>query len=155
MRRTSARDGRRGYQEAVAGSFVGAVVGVFTTRLLTALLVGLSGLVGLELRPVLLSNALMLLLPPLVAVVAYSTALRLAGYRQVGASVLFMLLLSPLGSWLLWEAQQQLGAAELWPLRIIPVVLLTLLAPVAHALGCSFARYAAPSGEDHHIPRLH
>lgn len=154
MRRTSARVGRRGYQEAVAGSFVGAVVGVFTTRLLTALLVGLSGLVGLELRPILLSNALMLLLPPLAAVVAYSTALHIARYHRTGWGPLFLLLLSPLASWLLWEARQQFDAAELWPLRIIPVVLLTLLAPAAHALGCMLSQYVAPSSESR-VPRLH
>lgn len=154
MRRTSERGRRRGYQEAVAGSFIGAAVGVFATRLLTALLVGLGGLMELELRPVLLGEALLLLLPPLAAVGAYSAALHVAGYGQMGWGPLFLLLVSPLASWLTWETHQQIGAAELWSLRIIPVVLLTLLAPAAHALGCTFSQYTAPSSEGR-ASRLH
>lgn len=141
MKQNSTTGKGRGYREAVFGSFIGAVLGVMATQLLTVLLVGFVGLAGLELPPVLLSNILLLLLPPLAAVVAYSVALHMAGYSRPRWGSLFLLLLSPLASWLLWEAQQQLGAAALWSLRVIPMVLLTSLAPVAHALAQTLGHY--------------
>jgi hypothetical protein len=148
MKRNNTIGKGRGYREVVVGSLAGAVAGVLAARLMTVLLVGIWGLADLELRPVPLSNTLMLLLPPLATTTVYAIALRLAGYRRVGSSVLFILLLSPLASWLLWEAQQQLGAAELWPLRIVPVILLTLLAPVAHVLARTHSHHSGAASAD-------
>ncbi len=121
----------------VVGTLIGAVVGVLAARFITVLLLGLSGYADLELHLMPLSDALLLLLPPLAAASCCATALRLAGNGTAGTSALLLLVLSPLAPWLLWEVQQQFGAAELWRLRVVPVVLLTLLAPVAHLVARS------------------
>lgn len=121
----------RGYREAVVGTLVGAVGGVLAARLLTVLLVGLGG-AGLESLG--LNTLLMLMLPPLAAASGCATALRLAGYKGAASSALFLILLSPFALWVWWEAGGRLGAAELWSLRVVPPLLLTLSAPAAHAL---------------------
>lgn len=128
----------RGYQEVIFGSLVGAVTGVLAARLLAALLLGLAGSLGLEPRPV--SDVLLLLLPPLGAAAACGVALRLSGYPRVLTTALLILALSPLASWLFWQTHLELGGAELWSLRVVPVLLLTLVAPAAHRL----ARAATP-----------
>ncbi len=145
MKRNSTVGKGRGYQEAVVGSFAGALMGVLAARLMTVLLVGLWGLAGLGLD---ISNALLLVVPPLAATAVGAVALHLSGYDRVGSRTLLMLLVSPLASWLLWEVQQQLGTADLWSLRIVPVVLLTLLAPVAHALARTLSSHSGKASSD-------
>lgn len=148
MKRNSSIGKGRGYQEAVVGSFAGAVMGALAARLMTVLLVGLWGLAGLELSAVFVSNTLLLVLPPLAATAVCAVALRLSSYNWVGSSTLLVLLLSPLASWLFWEVQQQLGTAELWSLRVVPVLLLTLLAPVAHALARTLSSHNGEASSD-------
>ena len=152
MKQNSSIGKGRGYREAVVGSFAGAVMGVLAARLMTVLVVGLRGLAGLELNAVFVGHTLLLVLPPLAATAVCAVALRLSSYNRVGSSTLFVLLLSPLASWLFWEVQQRLGTAELWSLRIVPVLLLTLLAPTAHALARTLSSHSGEASGDKLLP---